>query len=346
FPDGGKVSFSTKTAADGSFTSRELVPAGRFEFGIEQRGIELVDTAVDIAARAEPNVVLLHGRRLPSIRGVVFGPDGVPCKGVALQAEDPTNPPPFDSCGDAVSASDGSFEVFRKHGEAEQVCIRPSPTAAYELVGEPIPYTWGTAGLRLEVRHLVPVQLRVLDADTRQPIETFAVLTTRRQGIREVSTGSISPGLHEGGLVEFEGLAVGTRILLWSAGDRATAALFVDESMARAPTVDVLLARLQPFALTLVDTQGHPVAIELHVLDRLRATEPQRWTDPRTGRFQSGHCSLRLSTATTDARGEATLMAPVDRRELGVALRRGDHDIWLPLTLPASGQPIRLILPN
>jgi hypothetical protein len=53
-----------------------------------------------------------------------------------------------------------------------------------------------------------------------------------------------------------------------------------------------------------------------------------------------------VSAASTDATGAATLRAPVDQRELVVALKRNGRDVWVPLRLPVAGKPIRLVVPD
>lgn len=348
FPQrGGGISFATSTAADGSFESRDFVPEGETTLLCETEGVQLVDSTIDVTGDRPPKLFVLQARRLPAIRGVVFGPGGVPCAGIALEATDPQLAVLDDARGNCLSKKDGTFALFCEHGEPSKVVIRTSRHASHELAGDPVACEWGTSGVRIDVRPRIPVHLRLVEAGTRRPIERFTASASQRVGDTKFTrSGGDRRNDHEGGVVEFDGLAAGTRILL----DPADPALppmqvVVDESMRNTPIVDLSIARMESFAVTLVDARGAAVASEFHVLDRCGDESSHGWNDPRGGRTCSTSWCLRLSGGATDAEGHGELFAPRDRPALVIALRRGDRDVWLPLVLP-PGNSLRLVVPD
>jgi hypothetical protein len=70
------------------------------------------------------------------------------------------------------------------------------------------------------------------------------------------------------------------------------------------------------------------------------------FTDLRAGRISSGQTALRISVVTTDERGKATLLAPVTRRELVLALRVGTRDLWLPVQPSEKETTLRVVVPD
>ena len=107
------------------------------------------------------------------------------------------------------------------------------------------------------------------------------------------------------------------------------------------------MARFQPFQVVLVDALGKPVATKFELLDRCGARLPEQWQDPRAEsglRFERS--PLRLSSGESDAHGVAVVMAPRDSRELVLAIRRGDEDVWVPFAPGAADAPVRLLVPG
>jgi hypothetical protein len=91
---------------------------------------------------------------------------------VMLEAVDPSGREFFNTLGKGRSAADGSFEVFCEVKDASvdaEVLLHTTASAAHELVDTPPRCKWGTSGLRLEVRPLIPVRLRVTEMGTNKP---------------------------------------------------------------------------------------------------------------------------------------------------------------------------------
>jgi len=151
----------------------------------------------------------------------------------------------------------------------------------------------------------------------------------------------------EGGRLVFEGLPADVRIRVCAPDPMlAPVHLVVTESMRTATSIPVELPRLRSFPLELLDARGHAVTTEFHVVDRCGASQPEPWSDPRNGMNCVPSSAFPISSATTDASGSATLLAPYDRRDLVIALKRNGRDVWLPLILPKAGQPIRIVVPD
>lgn len=346
FPPGGKISYPAKTAADGSFSWKAPAPPGELEVLCDSPGVTLLESTANIVA-GTANAVVLRGRCRTAIRGVVFGVDGAPVAGVELEAIDPTAKNQMNCCGMARSAADGSFELFRRDEGPDAVALRTNLIlGAHDLTTEPIRCALGDSGVRVEVKPRIPVRLQVIDQDTKAPIERFYWAADRRWHNAGVSIGG-SVEFHESGRLVFEGLPADVRIRVCAPDPMlAPVHLVVAESMRTATSIPVELPRLRSFPFELLDARGHALTTEFHVVDRCGANQPEPWSDPHAGMTCTSSSAFRISSATTDASGSATLLAPDDRRDLVVALKRNGRDVWLPLALPKAGQPIRLVVPD
>lgn len=346
FPTARKISFPAKTAADGSFSWKAPAPPGKLEVMCDSPGVTLLESTANIVA-GTANAAVLRGRRLTAIRGVVFGVDGAPVAGVELEAIDPTAKNQTRCCGMARSAADGSFELFRREEGPDAVALRTHLIrGAHDLTTEPIRCAFGDSGIRVVVTPRIPVRLQVIDQDTKAPIERFYWGADRMRHNGACCIGG-SVAFLEGGRLVFEGLAADVRIRLCAPDPMlAPVHLVVTESMRTATSIPVELPRLRSFPLELIDARGHAVTTEFHVVDRCGASQPELWSDPHAGMNCTTSTAFLVSSATTDATGRATLLAPDDRRDLVVALKRNGRDVWLPLILPKAGQPIRLVVPD
>lgn len=346
-PNGGMVGFVAKTDARGAFAFHERLPAGPFVLRLGDHGLELLDGEVQVAARADGNVFVLHAKRRRAIRGHVFTPEGLPCAGVDLEAAvgDPRQPWPT-VVGHGHSRADGSFELFEFVPGHEQVEIRTPLHGGHDLLGDAKSLAWGANGVRLEASARLSIRLTLVEANSRRAVERCRVVRT---WIVVQTTHSL-PGadeVHEQGVVALAGVANGCRIELWPTDPMlAPLDLVVDESLRNAPDRVVEFARLQPFALELVDARGKPIATECSLLDRCGAPVGAWFTDLRAGRVASGQTALRVSVVTTDERGTATLLAPVTNRELVLAVRVGKRDLWLPVQPSEKQTTLRVVVPD
>lgn len=247
-----------------------------------------LNPTVTIVAQATDNFVLLRGRRLPAIRGVVFGPDGAPAGNVDVEGRLPRKQARAIQqsrqrtirCGRLLSKHLRSEGREPRHRDLLRTTSLPP---AHELIGTPPRCKWGTSGLRLEVRPLIPVRLRVTEMGTNKPVERFGNWTMLQRGLMQLSTGG-NMDFHENGLLSFEGLAATTRIVVWAEDeDLAPVSVLVEESQCETNPVEVRLARMQPFLVTLIDVRGKPVQTAFQVVDPCGATMAQPCNEPRTG---------------------------------------------------------------
>lgn len=346
-PGGGTIGFVAETDGRGAFAFRERLPAGGLVLRLGDHGLELLDGEVQVAARLDGNVFVLHAKRRRAIRGHVFTSAGWPCAGVELEAvvADLHSRQP-KVVGSGFSRVDGSFELFEFVPGLEQVELRTPIHGGHDLLGDAKPVAWTTNGVRLEARARLSIRLTLVEEASRRAVERCQVVRTWSDGKRTIALPD-GDDAHEGGVVAFAGVANGCRIELWPTDPMlAPLDLVVDESMRDEPDRVVEFTRLQPFALQLVDTRGKPVAAECSLLDRCGAPDGAWFTDRRAGRIASGATALRLSTTSTDERGQATLLAPISRRELVVAVRVGKKDLWLPVQPKEDEEKLRLVIPD
>ena len=354
FPDRRRIGFSCTTDARGEFAWQERIPAGTFTIEVENAALELRDGTVEVRAGGNANVFVLHCRRLPAISGVAFAADGTPCSDLEIFAFDGQPNPErgvFDTnVGSCRTGADGSFVLYRQRGDSAEVDLRSSTFMPELELFEPLPAVrWRTSGLRVKALPHAEVELRVVDAEQRSPIERFVASSTFARGTRRVSAGGNQPATRPGGIERMGRLAHGTRILVWSDDPtQAQVEVVVTDTMLGKTTIEVALPRLHQFPCAFVDNLGRPIAGTFHVLDRNGTPSPQAWTDPRGGTARVGTewDLYRLHTVTTDRDGKGTLQAPRDGRELVVVRDGTAVQPWIPLRLPGPGEPVRIVVPD
>lgn len=351
FPDQGRFEVPCTTNELGEFAWGMLLPAGPTEIRSKSEDRELIDGAIEVLAKTTPNEFVLHCRPLPSISGVAFDVDGTPCADLEIRAFDGPFEPPnrlAPEVGDCRTKEDGSFTLHRRKGDSDQVDLRSSMLFAQLDLFEPqTGVRWGTSGLRLQVRPHADVELHVVDAELRIPIERFVAMWTFAKGTMRFSSGGNQPIHHAGGVDRLGRLAHGTRILVWSADARqAQVEVTVKPSMRGRSVIEVALPRLQSFPCVIVDGDGKPLTGTFHVLDRNGTPAPQPWTDPRggPGRVGTEWDVYRLHTVVTDRDGKGTILAPGDGRDLVVVRDGPDVRTWTPITLPAPGRTLRIVV--
>lgn len=354
FPRDDRFRVPCTTNELGEFAWKLLLPAGPTEIRCDSQGRELLDGSVEVLAKAGPNEFLLHCRRLPAISGVAFDLDGAPCADLEIVAFDGPFEPPHrldTRVGSCRTKADGSFLLHRETGASEQVDLGSSSilSADLDLFERQSGVTWGTSGLRLQARPHAEVELRVVDAEQRAPVERFVATRTFARGITRISSGGGQPVPHAGGIERLGRLAHGTRILVWSAdAGQAQVEVVVADTM-RGPTViEVALPRLQSFPCVIVDGNGKPLTGTFHVLDRNGTPAPQPWSDPRGGMTRTGTAwdVYRLHTVVTDRDGKGTILAPRDGRELVLVRDGNEVRSWFPIVLPRAGETLRITVPE
>lgn len=352
FPDDRTISFPCTTNERGEFAWKQPVPAGRVEIEFAGPDQQLIDGNVEVVAKAESNEFVLRCRRLPAISGVAFELDGTPCANLEIHAFagplDPTRMPD-NQVGSCRTRADGSFTLHRDKGDSEQVDLRSSMLFAELNLFEPLPEVrWGTSGVRLQARPHADVELRVIDAEQRAPVERFVATHTFARGITRTSSGGGQPAPHAGGSERLGRLAHGTRILVWSAdAGQAQVEIVVADTMRGHTVIEVALPRLQSFPCVIVDGDGKPLTGTFHVLDRNGTPAPQPWSDPRGGMTRTGTAwdAYRLHTVVTDRDGKGTILAPRDGRDLVLVRDGNEVRSWFPIVLPRAGESLRITVP-
>ena len=351
FPDDSEYNLSCVTDERGEFAWEDRVPAGPIEIRVDSAPLELRDGRVEVVAKPQPNQFVLRCRPLPTISGVAFDLDGTPCANLEITAfEGPLDPRRLlgNEVGRCRTKADGSFTLHRAKGESDCVDLRSSVLFTELDLFEPqTGVQWGTSGLRLQARPHADVEVRVIDAEKRTPIERFAVMWTFARGMARVNVGGNKPSAHVEASEHIGRLAHGTRILCWSADPmQAQVEVVVTDTMRGRTVIEVALPRMQSFPCAFVDANGRPLSGTFHVLDRNGTRAPQPWSDPRGGMTRSGTGSdaYRLHTVVTDRDGKGSIVAPTDGRDLVVVRDGPDVRAWTAITLPKPGELLRVVI--
>jgi RNA polymerase sigma-70 factor (ECF subfamily) len=351
-PGPGNVTFNAVTRADGTFAFRERAPLGAVEISVETRGLALDGSAVDVLAAPAKNYFALRVRQLRAVRGVVFGDDGRPRKGVELELTTASTNSPL-SIDAASSRDDGSFELFERREAQGPMSLNVSGPTPFDLVGEPIVCTFGTSALRVEVRALIPLRMQVIDGSTGKPLETFGTVGTLRRGRTWHLLGETRPVVHGAGLFTFDGLPAGTAILVFSPNPSlAPMMVEVDESMRSRALVQVELPAMTLRTLQLVDKDGAPVQTSFDIVDPGGMSGWHPYTDHQAGTFNTdsslASSPFKVSGSTSDAAGHADVLLPANRPGLVLVCKRRSGPTWvsLPTTLPPRSEPVRIALPD
>lgn len=171
---------------------------------------------------------------------------------------------------------------------------------------------WGSVDVPLQLEVGAGIVLQVTEARTRRPIERYAVQCVRVSGVRSGSAGSLAPpSRHEGGWSRLVDLADGSyRLVVWPEDARWLPNLPVRfEVREGQPTsVAVSLEPARSCRVVLLDDTGSPVeGARVQLLRRGEHDVVRDLQDVLRSGGSRSQLTVRLATATTDARGIAAL---------------------------------------
>ncbi|MEZ6037175.1 MAG: hypothetical protein R3F29_06820 [Planctomycetota bacterium] len=321
------------SGADGTFESREALPAGTFELRINNREVALVEPKeITIPEQGPMQPVTIVVRQEPYIGGVVVDENGTPVKGVDLHAV-------LRRSGRMASAwtrDDGTFRIYRVENCPEKVALQvqdPGPCERALLSGE---YAWGDHDVRIELRRALTVELRVVVAGTSEPVEHFAVRSFPTGGPMISSSdrrlGRL--GEHPGGMLQVPGIARGGARIGVVAKDPTLRYVEVDFDAAdgMAP-LRVELERMVPMMVQVLDDKGSPLAkVTVGVLEPGTQSEHRAYNDPRDDNLSvfSSDPTARfdelLHQAVTDEGGQCIVYGLDGRSDLVLIVRQGGDE--------------------
>ncbi|MCB9876304.1 MAG: hypothetical protein H6835_01770 [Planctomycetes bacterium] len=317
---------------DGTFESREALPAGTFEVRINNQEITLVEPAeITIPEHGPMQPLTIVVRQVPYLAGVVVDDTGAPVKGVALQAV-------LNRSGRMASAwtrDDGTFRIYRVENCPDEVAIQVDDPGPCERAALPDRHTWGKHDIRIELRRALTVELRVVVAGTGEPVEQFAVRSFPTGGLAMMSSDRRlgRSGEHPGGVLQVPGIARGGARIGVVAKDPTLryAEIEIDARDGMAP-LRVELERMVPMMVQVLDDKGLPLAkATVGVLEQGNRDEHRSYNDPRSDSLSifSSDLTARfdelLHQAVTDEGGQCIVYGLDGRSDL-VLIVRQDRD--------------------
>jgi len=301
-------SLSTRVDVDGSFGLPERVPLGPVTVTVEGAP-PLLGTANHVIT-AETYLELRCERTVPSesVTGWVLDPAGNGVAGALVQARAQSEP--------VATARTGPGGRFRLFGGVRRglTCSLSATAIQRGRVLETIVHDirWGAVDEVLQLSPGQAVPLRVTDAESGAPIESYAVQSARVSGVRSGRSGVQQiGGSHPAGWASLAGLQPGDhRLIVWPEDDRWLPNLPVAFSVVEhdQQPVHVRLKRARPCRVLVLDGFDRPV-----VAARVQLLRPgdhdvvRNHGDLLRNGASRSRLGVRLAEAVTGVDGIATL---------------------------------------
>jgi hypothetical protein len=265
--------------------------------------VKEVPVEVDIVVRAQAEV--------DTIEGLVVDESGAPVADAQIHTQ------AAQGAFSARTKADGTFRLERGPSEPADPIRLSILRGGYEPGASDGSVPWGTRDVMIVLRAGLSVELQVLDARTRRPLEEFGVRCFRASSERR-STSVRDAGRHPAGTLVLKGLTRGTWCLVVEpVSDEWMPSRVVDFEVtdAGAPLQVVELHPRQRRTVRVVRTDGAPVGGSVvELLEPLSGREPDLRSWPwRWGDVASRNNALLVHRGTTDAAGEVVLSGPPDR---------------------------------
>jgi hypothetical protein len=338
-PTNGFDSWSSATTAeDGTFSQRWALLAGVYKITAGDQRIERGEQ-VTLSGEPEQFVDIVVRRIGPadSIRGVVVDDLGTPVPGVTVHANGAT------ARRTLATDADGRFCVLRHEGAAATVTFHLLAQGFAPLLSQE-QVEWGRQDVRLVMIRGKEVLIRVVRDADGTPVEDFALRVIPAKGGHQAADHKPhGKAPHEDGCVSARGIAIGKHRVIVTPRDDALAigTVPIEVGPNGAPPVTVRLAAAQPRVVRVITVGGSPcsranvqlvdpcgercrVGMSPYAADGLYIFTPSK--------------AIELAAATTDANGECTLPAPVDRA-LALLLPGPGHIAMVvdPVVFPFAG---------
>ncbi len=225
--------------------SRELVSPGEIVIPDNQSEVDLV-----IRVRGHDDKDLIQGH--------VLDQQGQPVPDARLSyLPRPTNGP---TASDHYSLRDGSFQIPRSEWDTGVPVHLRIDKSGFNPLKTAKPYDWGTSGLRLVLTRGTSLSIHVVDAETRSPIENYAV-RIRDLGSGPTTMGPQERGAHKNGILRIPGMAWGRYRIVVEPDESHAASRWrtIDVGRVEGPPILFELHKLVRQQLRVVTAKGDPV---------------------------------------------------------------------------------------
>jgi len=312
--------------------SRELVAPGEITIPDNQSEVDVV-----IRVRSLDDKDLIQGR--------IFDQEGQPVADAQVSYR------PRPTTGQAVSGyysqEDGSFQILRSELDTGAPVRLRIDREGFEPLKPAKLYDWGTRGLRLVLKRGTNMVIHVVDAETRRPIENYAV-QIRNLGSGRTRMGLQHRGRHEDGILRIPGMAEGPYLItvMPREGHAASRWRMVEVAGVEMQPIVFELHKLVEQQLRVLTAKGEPVAgsrVELLEPTKGHAIDAETFVGG-IGRLTSSPNEGRPWTqAKTNDKGMLLLSGP-PLRDLGLRIFGENH---VPLfvngiRLQDNGEPIQV----
>lgn len=313
----GRGRADATTGDDGRFAFPDAIQAGAWNLDSLTGGIVVQEPrVVHLPREGELRVV---AQRFGAVRGVAFDAAGAPAAGVVLVARVPGS---GEHIGSARTAGDGRFRVFAHREGVTEIEVVPQGDE-FRSDGAVPRFAVGSEGVRVVLERAPAMAIDVVDAETGDPVEAFAVfLTSEKRG----SSEDLRPAArHAGGRASVPGLRPGRNVLRIVPTDEAYAvsepAIVVMDGVPPPPH-RVELRRRVPRTVRVVDDRGAAVPGARLSLEAHRSPGiPLPARDPRRGLSGFGSDFERrwpelVDRALSGVDGAASVQAALGARDL------------------------------
>ncbi len=320
-------------ASDGSFTVRDPVRPGTWQVSL--RGLLPVEREQEfevVAPATALEVEVFRPDEVLRVAGVVVDDTGAPVP----QAD-------FEPLG-IERASSWILHADREgRFEFEQRPDALDPAARFRLRFEEAGYgtvttdelRWGDTELRVVMPRLPVMEVLVLRAHDRSPVEEYGLRVMNTGGRRSSNESEVRGGWeHPGGVTRITTLQDGglKRLIVEprQGSGLAVAMEHVDIDLAAPPRPTILLPDAAERVVRIQDTEGRPVVgSRVEVIDAggEEITAATRVTDPGSRGWSSAELGVLTGIGISDEAGEARVMAPSG---VPVSVRcTGAHPPWI-----------------
>ncbi len=332
--------------ADGRFTVSTPIPFGTWPLRVNGRrsGYRHVSpdslTIEEGAAAIDLEVVV---EQLQSISGRVQDENGNPLESRIYLGS---------SAGSTWTREDSTFLLY---GSGDPVIFKCERPELYEPLEDDRAFEWGTTDIVLTMRRALSFELTVVDADTRQPIEDYAVQCFAKRARWSSNREPRHGGHHPGGKVTVDGVWRGECVLRVVPKDAKYWFSDVIEFEAADPGIDpmtVELAPLLPVVVRVETPSGTPVVGTLVELidspsESISGREYIRKRTQNIDAFfdrQGQGGVMVMSEGHTDAEGRVTLARRPQVDLFAVRALGPGHlpAVFVKQLAPPPGQPLEV----
>ena len=296
----------------GEFVIKAPIPVGTWPLEVHGPGQHLGPDVVVVREGRGADPLPIVVRSTPVISGIVVDETGVPVPRVTLKAAG-------SGAGHMISAGtrddDGTFVLRALDVGSPPISIEvsdPGPCEPGEATGT---VAWGTKDVRIVLERALSVELLVVEKETGDPVETYAVVCHATRSCEGRPCGPRLGGQHPGGRVVVDKVWRGENVLVVQPNDPALA-----------PSAQLAFIAAdggtRPLRVELERKAGFPVLVTGRGGAAVAGAKVELFEGIET---PAGPVPLPIFEATTDTHGRAILHALRDAKLAEVRVRGPGH---------------------